>query len=146
LDVDAALQTIQTSTLPQGVKDNWIITQHYDLSGLAIAQKDYVAPKTHATEFRPGGGAQQESGWATTGARVGRQNCARSKNYANGIAELQQADLEDARNLHWLGLAYQGKGDAAEAQDFFARAAGFNSLPSIHYAFIRTKAKKMVQN
>jgi hypothetical protein len=76
LDVNAALQTIQTSTLPQGVKDNWIITQHYDLSGLAMAQKDYVAPKTHATKFRAGG-AQRESGWATTGARVGRQDCTR---------------------------------------------------------------------
>jgi len=54
--------------------------------------------------------------------------------------------LQDARNLYWLGLAYQGKGDAAKAQEFFAKAAGFNSLPSIHYAFIRAKARKMVQD
>jgi tetratricopeptide (TPR) repeat protein len=68
------------------------------------------------------------------------------KDYDNAIAELQQANLNDARNLHWLGSAYGGKGDTTKAREFFAKAAGFNSLPSIYYSFIRTKAQKRAQD
>jgi len=43
-----------------------------------------------------------------------------------------------------LSQAYRGKGDAAKAQDYLAKAADFNSLPMLRYAFIRAKAQKMV--
>jgi hypothetical protein len=41
-----------------------------------------------------------------------------------------------------LSQAYQGKGDAAKAKEFAQKAANFNSLPAIQYAFVRTKAAK----
>jgi len=37
----------------------------------------------------------------------------------------------------------RGKGDKEKAQELFAQAAGFNSLPQLNYAFVRTKAQKM---
>jgi hypothetical protein len=43
-----------------------------------------------------------------------------------------------------LGEAYQGKGDAAKAKDSFTKAAKFNSLPALNYAFVRTKAEKAI--
>lgn len=47
--------------------------------------------------------------------------------------------------LYWLALAYEAKGDTSKAQEYWAKAAGFNSLPSINYAFIRVKAQKMAK-
>lgn len=142
---DGALQSIETSDLPQGVKDNWAVRHHFDLAALAIAQKDYPAAKALAAEFRQGAEHSKDPGELQQVHELAGRIALAESDYANAVAELQQADLRDARNLYWLGLAYQGKGDAAKAKDFFAKAAGFDSLPSIHYAFIRTKVLKMVQ-
>ena len=115
-----ALESIETSSLPPEVKDNWTLRHHYDLAGLAIARKEYAAARAHAAKLRQGADHTRDPG------------------------ELQQA--HDARNLYWLGLAYGGKGDTTKAREFFTKAAGFNSLPSIYYSFIRTKAQKKVQD
>ena len=40
-------------------------------------------------------------------------------------------------------LAHSAKGDNAKAKELCTSAAGFNSLPQMNYAFVRTKAKKM---
>jgi len=38
-------------------------------------------------------------------------------------------------------VAYQGKGDAAKAAEACRKAADFNSLPNVNYAWVRAKAK-----
>ena len=68
------------------------------------------------------------------------------KDNDTAIAELQQASLQDPRNLLRLSVAYESKGDTAKAQEFLAKAAGFNSLPQLNYAFVRAKAQKMAEN
>jgi hypothetical protein len=42
-----------------------------------------------------------------------------------------------------LSQAYQGKGDAAKTKEYGTKAAEFNSLPQLNYAFIRADAKKL---
>jgi hypothetical protein len=56
------------------------------------------------------------------------------------VAELQQANQQNPYDLYRLCQAYQAKGDATQAKDFCKKAAEFNSLPAIQYAFIRKKA------
>jgi len=63
------------------------------------------------------------------------------KNYDNAVAELEQANLQDPRNLYRLYEAYQGTGNSAKAQEYRSRAASFNPLPQLNYAFIRAKAQ-----
>jgi tetratricopeptide (TPR) repeat protein len=67
------------------------------------------------------------------------------KDYDKAIAELEQANLQDPRNLYRLGQAYDAKGDHAKGQEFYGNAAKFNSLPALNYAFIRAKAKKQAK-
>ena len=66
------------------------------------------------------------------------------KNYDTAIAELTQTSQQNPNNPFLLGQAYQGKGDAAKAKEAFTKAAKFNSLPALNYAFVRTKAEKML--
>jgi hypothetical protein len=58
------------------------------------------------------------------------------------VAELQQANQQNPFDLFRLCQAYQGKGDAAKSKEFCSKAAGFNSLPQLNLAFVRTKAGK----
>ena len=57
------------------------------------------------------------------------------------IAALTQANLQDPQNLFRLCTAYRGKNDVARATEFCGKAADFNSLPNLGYAFVRVKAK-----
>lgn len=145
---DGSLQAIQTSNLPPEIKDNWILRNHYDMTGLAIAQKDFGAAKAHASAFGQGAGAGKKLSPAESqqAHELAGRIALGEKDYASAIAELQQANLHDPRILYWLGLAYEGKGDKAKARELLTKVAGFNSLPSIYYAFVRTKAQKMLQN
>jgi tetratricopeptide (TPR) repeat protein len=65
------------------------------------------------------------------------------KNYDPAIAELEQANQQNPRNLYRLYEAYQGKGDRARAQEYRSQAATFNPLPQLNYAFIRTKVQEV---
>ena len=61
--------------------------------------------------------------------------------YDKALAELPQANQQDPQNLYRLCQAYQAKGDKEKAKELCTKAAGFNSLPQLNYALIRTKAK-----
>jgi lipopolysaccharide biosynthesis regulator YciM len=135
---------IQASNLSPDIKDNAILLHHYDLAGIAIAKKDYAVAKTHAQEFRRGAEASKNSAQMQQAHELDGRMALAEKDNDKAIAELEQANLQDPRNLYRLSLAYEAKGDAAKAREFLAKTASFNSLPQLNYAFIRVKAQKMV--
>ncbi len=141
---DHSLQIIQTSILSQGVKDNATLQHHFNLAGLAIAKKDYSAAKTHAEEFRKGAETNKNDLQLKQAHELVGRIALAEKNYDIAIAELQQANQQNPRNLYRLAQAYQAKGDGLKAQEYYAGAAGFNPLPQLNYAFIRVKAQKLV--
>ncbi|MGA8215124.1 MAG: tetratricopeptide repeat protein [Candidatus Sulfotelmatobacter sp.] len=139
---DRSLQIIQASNLSQDIKDNATLLHHFDMAGIAIAQKDYAAAKTHAEEFRRGAEASKNSAQVQQAHELDGRIALGEKDNDTAIAELEQANLQDPRNLYRLSLACEGKGDTAKAQEFLTKAAGFNSLPQLNYAFVRAKAHK----
>jgi len=64
------------------------------------------------------------------------------KNYDAAISELGQAGTQNPQNFYLLSQAYRAKGDKQKAREFCQKAAEFNSLPQLNYAFVRAKAAK----
>ena len=62
---------------------------------------------------------------------------------ARAVDELKLGNQQDPYTLYRLGLAYQGKGEPAKAAELFEEAANQNTLPTLNYAFVRQKAKRM---
>lgn len=139
-----SLELIEGSSLPQGMKDNAKLLHHFNLAAVAIGKKDYAAAKTHAEEFRQGAEAGHNPQQAKQAHELAGRIALAQKDYDKAIAELEQANPQNPQNLYRLGQAYQGKRDSGKAQEYFTKAAGFNSLPQLNYAFIRVKAQKMV--
>jgi tetratricopeptide (TPR) repeat protein len=140
---DRSLQLIQGSSLSQEIKNNAERLHHFNLATIAIGKKNYAAAKTHAEEFRKLAEASQNSVQVRQAHQLDGMIALAEKNYDDAIAELKQANDQNPRNLYRLCQAYQGKGDTGSAHDFCRQAGGFNSLPQLDYAFIRTKAQKM---
>jgi tetratricopeptide (TPR) repeat protein len=140
---DRSFQMIQTSNLSQEIKDNAATVHHYNLAAIAIEKRDFTTAKSEAEEFRKATEASNNALQLKQVHELAGRTTLAQKNYERAIAELEQANDQDPRNLYRLGLAYQAKGDAAKAHEYFAQAAEFNSLPALPYAFVRAKAQKL---
>jgi tetratricopeptide (TPR) repeat protein len=140
---DHAFQMIQTSSQPQEIKDNSKLLHEYNLASIAIWKKDYAAAKSHAAEFQKGVDANKNAAIQVEQSHElqGRIALA-TQDYDKAISELQQANQQDALNLYRLSQAYAGKGDSAKASELRGKAAGFNSLPALNYAFVRVETHK----
>lgn len=139
---EQALKTTAGSGLSQAVKDNTALFHHYNLARVAIAKKDLATAKTETETFRKGTEAAKNANQLKQAHELAGRIALEEKNYDNAIAELGQANQQNPQVLYLLGQAYQGKGDAAKSKASFTKAAKFNSLPALNYAFVRTKAEK----
>jgi tetratricopeptide (TPR) repeat protein len=140
---DRSFQLIQASSLSEEIKDNAKQLREYNLAGIALAKKDYTAAKAHAAELAREADASKNPLQAQQVHELAGRIALAAKDDNQAVTELEQANLQDPRNLYRLSLACRGTGDAAKAQEFLGKAAAFNSLPQLNYAFIRAKAQKV---
>jgi len=141
---DRSFQMVQASSLSQEIKDNAKLQHELNLGTIAAGQKDFAAAKAHAEDFRKGAEATKNSAQIRQSHGLAGRIALGEKDYATAIVELEQANLQNPDNLYRLSQAYQGKGDAAKAQEYLTKAANFNSVPMLNYAFVRVKARKLV--
>jgi tetratricopeptide (TPR) repeat protein len=99
--------------------------------------------RSSADEFRQGAAQAKNPALSKQAHELDGRIALARKDYDKAIAELQQANLQDPRNFYRLSDAYQAKGDAAQAKEFAIKAAEFNSLPQLPYAFVRVQAQKI---
>jgi tetratricopeptide (TPR) repeat protein len=140
------LKMTDESTLSQEIKNNTKLFHHYNLVTVALGKKDYATAKTEAEEFRKGAEGSRNPNQMKQAHELAGMIALAEKDYDKAIAELQQANQQNPQNLYRLSQVYQGKGDGAKAKEFSTKAAGFNSLPQLNYAFVRTKAQKMASD
>ena len=141
---DKSFQMIQGASLDGEIKENSRLLHEFNLAAIAIEQKDFVAAKTHTDEFRRGAEASKNPVQVTQAHELTGRLALAQKDYDTALTELAQANQQDPRNLWRTSIAYEGKGDSAKAQQWLQQAADFNSLPALPYAFVRTKAKKVL--
>jgi len=139
---EQALKTTADSGLSQAVKDNTALFHHYNLARVAIAKKDLATAKSETETFHKGAEAAKNANQVKLARELAGRIALEEKNYDNAIVELGQSNQQNPQVLYLLGQAYQAKGDAAKAKASFTKAAKFNSLPALNYAFVRTKAEK----
>lgn len=140
---DRALNMIQGSNLSQEIKDNAKLFQHFNNAKLALGKSQFTAAEAEAEDFRAGAEKTNNPATMKMSHELSGRIALAEKNYDKAIAELEQANLQNPYDLYRLSLAYQGKKDAPKAREYCMKAAQFNS-PTMQYAFVRTKAEKML--
>ncbi len=141
---EKSVQLVEGSDLSVEIKENARLFHHFNLVPIAIGKKDMKMARAEAEAFRKGAEASKNPNQIRQAHEQAGSIALAEKNYDLAIAELEQANQQNPYNLYRLGWAYQEKGDAAKAKEFYAKAAHFNGLPLLNYAFIRTKAGKML--
>ena len=141
IEYDKALEIAEKSSLSDEVKNNVRRTHHYNMARVAVAKKDLAGAKREADEFRSAATASNNPFVIQNAHELDGIIAMAEKDWDRAIAELQQANPQNPEDVYRVALAYQAKGDAAKAREYFTRAADFNSLPNVLYAFVRVKAR-----
>jgi tetratricopeptide (TPR) repeat protein len=136
--------TASDANLSQELKDNTALFHHYNLARVAIGKKDLATARTETETFRKGSETAKNQNHIKQAHELAGMIALAEKNYDVAITELNQSNQQNPNNLYLLGQAYQGKGDAVKAKASFTKAAHFNSLPQLNYAFVRAKAEKAI--
>ncbi len=140
-EFDKGLKLVQASDLSEGIKNNAALVSHFNLARVAVAKKDFATAKQEADEYRKGAEATKNPAQAKNAHSLDGIIALAEKNYDKAIEELKQANAQNPQDLYRLCQAYKAKGEAGKAQDYCGKAANFNSLPQMNYAYVRTKAK-----
>ena len=138
---ERALKMVEDSNLSDEIKENQRRLVHYNRARVAAAKKDFAVAKTEAAEFRRGAEATKNPVQIKLANEIEGIVALAEKDDDKAIAALTQANLQDPQNLFRLCVAYRAKGDGSRATEFCGKAADFNSLPNLGYAFVRNKAK-----
>ena len=139
---EQALRLQEQSDLPAEVKQDARLVHHYNLGRVAAASHDLAVAEKHADAFLTGATAKKNDGEIRLAHQLKGTIALEQKQFPRAIAELTQGNQQDPYTIYRLGLAYQGKGDGSKASECFRRAANQNTLPTLNYAFVRTKAGK----
>ena len=139
---EQALKMTTDSNLSPEIKANTALFHHYNLARVAVAKKDLATAKSETETFRKGAEEKKNANQLRQAHELAGRIALGEKNYDVAITELAQANQQNPDVLYLLGQAYQGKGDAAKAKENYTKAAKFNSLPLLNYAFVRSKAQK----
>jgi tetratricopeptide (TPR) repeat protein len=143
---EKSAKIIFDSNLSEKVKDNADLFLHYDRAQVAIAQKDIKIANKETEEFRKKAEANKNLNQTRLAHELAGRFALAEKKADLAVKELLQANQQNPYNLYRLALAYQLSGDKVKAKEFYTAAAHFNGLPGLNYAFIRTKAVKMISN
>jgi tetratricopeptide (TPR) repeat protein len=140
---EKGLKMTEDSSLSQEIKNNAQLFHHYNLARVALGKKDLATAKTEGQAFRKGTEALRNPAQTRQAHQLMGLIALDEKDYDKAVSELRQANQQNPYDLYRLCQAYQGKGDTNQAKEFCQKAANFNSLPAINYAFVRTRAAKV---
>jgi tetratricopeptide (TPR) repeat protein len=140
---DQSASLVGASSAAAPVKEDVQLAQHYNKARVALATNDLAAAKTHAAEYMKGAEAKQNDFRVRQAHLVLGLIAVQEKRFDDAITELGKADQQDPNVIYQTALAYQGKGDTTKTRELAGKAANANILPTLDYAFIRAKAKRM---
>jgi tetratricopeptide (TPR) repeat protein len=138
-----ALGLVSGSSLSAEVKEDAKLGDHYAMARVALKKNDLGTARSEAAEYLRGAEARHNEFRIRQAHALNGMVALQEKNSEQAIAELAQANQQDPYVLYMTALAFQRSGDVGKAKELSEQAANMNTLPTLDYAFIRMKAKKM---
>jgi len=136
---------ILDSNLPDEIKELGRNYHKYQIAKIALTRGDLTTAKKNAQDYeaRATELGNQPQIWAYH--RLNGMIAMKEKEYDQALAEYNRANQQNPYIIYQIAMAYRDKGDMLLAKKYLTRAAHFNIVNSMEYAFIRKKAENMLQ-
>ena len=143
---EKAVEIVGESDLSEEVKDNTKRFFLFNSARAALKKGDLEAAKTKADEYRERVEAVRNPFQVKLAHQLAGQIALEEKDYDRALEELQKSSLQNPYNWFRMALAFQGKGDKEKAGELCEKAAKWNALNSLNYAFMRHRAAQMLDS
>lgn len=141
---EKAMQTMLNSGLEQEVIENAKRLNLYNAGKVALAKGDLKLAKEKSQELLMAATEVNNTFQLWLAHELMGMIALSEKNWDKAIEELNQANQQNPYTFYRLAKAYEGKGDHDKAMEYYGKAANDNTLNSMNYAFIRSKAHEML--
>ena len=138
-----ALAVVQESDLAAEVKENASRIYRYNHGRVLVENGYYNDAVKESREFLKEAEALGNANQIRLAHELAGIIALARNEFSGAISELEEASQQNPYNLFRLAQAYAARGDADTAKEFARRAAQFNPLPALNYAFIRSRAETM---
>ena len=141
---DEALKVIEDSELGEEVKENNRRLNLYNLSRIALKTGKFEEAKKLAKEF------SEKTEKANTTFQIWLAHslngliAMNDKDYRVAVNEFENSNQQNPQTFYNLAQAYSLDGNKTEAKKYAEKCANFNALLNINQAFVRNKAKEML--
>ena len=135
LQQSVSLSAKQKSNLKQGLYFNEV--------RLALKNNDLETAKDKAEVYTKQAVTDNDPSEIQDAHELAGMIALHEKRYEDALQELQQANLQNPRNLCRIAKTYAGKGETETAKMYLEKAVHFNNM-GMNFAFIRNRAKKML--
>jgi tetratricopeptide (TPR) repeat protein len=143
---DKAVEVAEGSNLSEAVKDNTRRGYLFKSARVALKKGDMETAEHRAQEFHQEVKAINNPFQIRLAHELAAQIALEEKEYDKALEGLQQANRQNPYNFYRMALAYRGKGEKSEAKEQLKAVVKFNGLNNLNYAFIRQKAKQMLDS
>lgn len=135
-----SLELIESSDQSEAQKELARQFDHLNAFQIAEARRNMDLATKHAAAFQAKAESLHNSGQIRLAHEMKGRIALLKEDYKTAVAELQQANQLNPYNFYRLGLAYDGMGDAKQAQFWFEKAKNFNPVNSLNQAFVARKS------
>jgi tetratricopeptide (TPR) repeat protein len=142
----SARETIEGSDLSEDIKNNARRNYLFNSARVALKQGDFETAKTNLEAYRQRVEAINNPFQIRLAHELAGMIALEEKNYDKAIEEFQQANQQNPYNFYRIALAFAAKGEEDKAREHCTKAANFNSLNNLNYAFIKNKALEMLES
>jgi tetratricopeptide (TPR) repeat protein len=143
---EAAVRLIEESDLAEEIKENFRRISINNLARTAARKKDFATAKANLVEYRKRAESMNNPHLIAEAHELTGLIALEEKQYDRAIEELAQANQLEPGNLYRMALAYLGKGDKQNAEEWLEKLANFNALNSLSYALYRLKGKELLES
>lgn len=137
-----SLDLVTSSGLSAEAKADTELEHHYNVGRVALKQGDIAKARSELAAYLEGATARHNDGRVREAHKLAGMIALQDKKYDQAIDELARGNQQDPNVLFLTSLAYQGKGDHSKAKVMSREAANMNTLPTLNYGFVRSKARK----
>jgi tetratricopeptide (TPR) repeat protein len=143
---EKAVKLVEESDLSKEVKENVDRGYLFNIARVDLMKKDFTSAKAKSENYREKVEAINNPFQIRLSHQLAGMIALEEKEYDKALEELHQADQQNPYNIYRIALAYRGKGDIEKAKELSMKAAEFNVINSLDYAFVRKKAKLLLDS
>jgi tetratricopeptide (TPR) repeat protein len=141
-----SVETIRSSDLPREIKSNAELNSIYSAGAVALKKGDLREARIKARQYLKGAEKARNPNQIRLAHQLAGMIELEKGDYDTALKELAKASQQDPYNLYRLALGYNGAGDRAKAREFCEAAATFNSPSNLSHAFVRNKARRLLES